>query len=1498
MAGEKILIVEDEGIVARETEYRLKDLGYNICGLAASGAEAIKKADKTRPDVVLMDIMLKGEMDGIEAAEQIHSKFSIPVVYVTAHADETTLQRAKRTEPMGYLLKPFNERELHAAIEIALYKHTTEKTLKDREQLLGTTLKSIGDAVIVTDTGGAVSFMNPGAELLTRWKLKEALGKPVSQVFSVVSESTRTLVQHPVMRALAESIATTARNHILTSRGGRNISVEGTATPIVDEAGNVHGAVLVFRDVTGYRKSDDALRITQHSMDLMAEAVLRLGSDGRVLYANEAATRMLGYTWDDLVWMSMQDLDPTLKGSRWDLHMDRLKEKVGITYEASLRSGKGDPVPVEIRAHYFLFDHGEYVVALLKDIAREKAVRDGRLKEGVYAQGLIDSANVMIIGLDREGAIRTFNREVELATGYSRSSLDGKNLFEVILPISKNVSIWRSFLDWQASRLQLPVTFEAPLATKAGAKRLISWHINETRDDESVTGLVLVGVDVTDQKQMEQQLNVRNEELLSLRRVSELTLKTAAVDEVFQEIADEVASTIDYPFVAVEQYDEERQKMIFRGIKSLIPVPSNMEVPLGETLSGLAIRTGHLLVERAASKRPEYANGFLRKLGISTYICVPVIVNQRVFGALTLGHTEAADVSEQLQHYATAVANQLALFLRLKEPGAGKENGGEKLRQLLHAWPEAIITGAEGTIVSAGAAALKLFGAEHAEEIIGKELLDLVSAEHKKLLEPYLTKGAAERGPLPLTEMTMLALDGAPLDVEVAAGPVGPGDGGGVSIVMHDISKRKLEEKALQGQAEQWRNLVEGEPEGIAILKGGLYVYLNQSCAELFGHGRPEELVGTSVWVTLHPDDADLFGREQVSGRAGSRRFDFRGVRKDGNTFQGEATLIAITHQGAEATYARFSDVAARKRAEHEHNEMEDRFRTSFEVASVPLLILDQDTTILSLNQSCERLLGVRRDEVEGKKKWVELVTAEDAQRAAADARELLKEPHGILDCDYTVVGGDSVVKSVRMSMAPIPGRTESIVSLAKKPEMVEIAEPKEPARDGYRAIFEHVGSPAFVADRNTTIFSVNEEFEKLSALSKEELEGKKSWRDFVVKEDLSGVEEYLKLLVGDPDQAPRRHDLKVLSRDGAIKDVRLTASTIPDSDRFVFTLIDMRERKWAEQAWLESEKKYRHVVDNVQEGIWVLDSEGSTTFVSQRMAEMLKYDSDEMVGKRFFLFSDVKNAERAGQKWERCKQGIKEGYEADFIAKDGKPVHTKLTSAPIFGDADTFRGAMFSVTDISESRATEEKIKASLQEKEVLLRETHHRVKNNLQVVSSLLYLQSKNISDPQMLEVLMESLERVRSIALIHEQLYKSEDLAHVDFKEYLNSLTTNLLQTYGAHSGGVKMKVEIDERVSLTVDKAIPCGLIVNELVSNALRHAFVGRAQGTIFIELRQNEDGTASLVVGDDGTGLPPHVDFKYTPSLGLQLVNTLVNQLGGTMQLTRKGGTVFTVTFS
>ncbi len=164
MTRARVVVVEDEKIVALEIIDRLKSLGYDVPGSASTGEDAIRCADQFRPDLILMDIKLKGPMDGIEAAEQIRAKFGIPVVYLTAYADDDTLQRAKIAEPYGYLLKPFEERELYTNIEMALYRAKMERKVKEHEQHLTTILKSIGDAVIVTDSEGRVTFINDAAE--------------------------------------------------------------------------------------------------------------------------------------------------------------------------------------------------------------------------------------------------------------------------------------------------------------------------------------------------------------------------------------------------------------------------------------------------------------------------------------------------------------------------------------------------------------------------------------------------------------------------------------------------------------------------------------------------------------------------------------------------------------------------------------------------------------------------------------------------------------------------------------------------------------------------------------------------------------------------------------------------------------------------------------------------------------------------------------------------------------------------------------------------------------------------------------------------------------------------------------------------------------------------------------------------------------------------------------------------------------------------------------
>ena len=257
----RILVVEDETIVALDVKDRLTDLGYEVAGVADRGAEALELAASTRPDLVLMDIRLKGEMDGITTAEEIRQRWRIPVIYLTAFSEDSTLQRAKVTEPFGYIIKPFEDREIQSAIEMALYKHQAEERLRDSERRYATTLTSIGDGVIATDPQGAVVFMNPAAEKLTGWSLAEAHGRPLAEVFTIANEQTRQAVEDPVGRVLREGRVVGLANHtILISRDGRETPIDDCAAPIRDDLGTLTGTVLVFQNVSERRQKEAELR--------------------------------------------------------------------------------------------------------------------------------------------------------------------------------------------------------------------------------------------------------------------------------------------------------------------------------------------------------------------------------------------------------------------------------------------------------------------------------------------------------------------------------------------------------------------------------------------------------------------------------------------------------------------------------------------------------------------------------------------------------------------------------------------------------------------------------------------------------------------------------------------------------------------------------------------------------------------------------------------------------------------------------------------------------------------------------------------------------------------------------------------------------------------------------------------------------------------------------------------------------------------------------------
>lgn len=269
----RILVVEDEIVVSEDLQQRLVALGYEVAGAADTADEAIGLAARVRPDVALMDIMLHGRPEGIDAAERLRGEMGIPVIYLTAHSDSATLQRARLTDPEGYIVKPFDDTQLKVAIEMAPLRHEMERKARRVARWLTATFASIGDAVIATDVRGKITLLNPAAEKLTGWNMEQARGKPCGEVVRISNRRTGQAVEDPATLALRQGLVVHLDRHsVLESRNGDVRDVDDSASPIADEDGTILGAVLVLVDATDRLASQNRVdALTREVANLLAE---------------------------------------------------------------------------------------------------------------------------------------------------------------------------------------------------------------------------------------------------------------------------------------------------------------------------------------------------------------------------------------------------------------------------------------------------------------------------------------------------------------------------------------------------------------------------------------------------------------------------------------------------------------------------------------------------------------------------------------------------------------------------------------------------------------------------------------------------------------------------------------------------------------------------------------------------------------------------------------------------------------------------------------------------------------------------------------------------------------------------------------------------------------------------------------------------------------------------------------------------------------------------
>jgi PAS domain S-box-containing protein len=578
--------------------------------------------------------------------------------------------------------------------------------------------------------------------------------------------------------------------------------------------------------------------------------------------------------------------------------------------------------------------------------------------------------------------------------------------------------------------------------------------------------------------------------------------------------------------------------------------------------------------------------------------------------------------------------------------------------------------------------------------------------------------------------------------------------------------------------------------------------------------------------------------------------------------------------------------------------ETEERFSKAFQFSPVAMIISEIDTgRLVDVNAAAEQRLERTREELIGRSAieigmWADPAMREQVIRAVKTEGMAREYP-------VQIVAKSGRVRETLYSGVPITiaGKTLLLSVVTDVTERVHAAKALQESEERYRRLVATVPDMIVLTDLNGTIRLVNEEgFVKRRVIPDLNMVGK-NILDFIAPQDRDRAGRNATARLSKPLGSEEYH---LVLGEASTLDCEINGDVLRDARGtpigMVYVIRDISDRKHAEEVLRTSERRFREVAANSEEFIWEIDLDGVFTYASPIVEAMLGYTPDELVGK--FHFYDLYPAERREQlKKERLGTSLvetdRQGSVDEKERKDGSRIITQSSVAPIRDEVGNVIGVRGSSIDVTIQIQAQEQIKQSLREKEIMLKEIHHRVKNNMQVISSLLSLESQRVTDPHTRELFGESMNRIRTMALVHEKLYRSGSLAAIEFDEFLSSVTTDLQRYYGVP--GVNCRVEA-ERLSLAIDMAIPFGLIANELISNALKHAFAGRVSGDIIVRLRRLPDGPIELSVSDDGVGFPADVDFHSLTSMGMTLINALTSQIDGTMRMTRDGGTQFILT--
>ncbi|MCD6454635.1 MAG: PAS domain S-box protein [Candidatus Aminicenantes bacterium] len=725
-----------------------------------------------------------------------------------------------------------------------------------------------------------------------------------------------------------------------------------------------------------------------------------------------------------------------------------------------------------------------------------------------------------------------------------------------------------------------------------------------------------------------------------------------------------------------------------------------------------------------------------------------------------------------------------------------------------------------------------------------------------------------------------------------------------IKKLVEEITEHRQELKKVQEAFERYKTLFENIPVGIyRSTPDGKILKANFAMARMFGYDDPEELMKAGSYA-LYQDPKERDKLKEKAKALDVNEFEIPMKRKDGSIIWVRGQEKVIRDENGEVLFydGFLEDITAQKKAEQEAEEVKKVMRDLTEKSDVGFYLV-QDGVFKYVNERLAEIFGYDVDELLEKKGPEDLTHPEDwpwisktiIRRLSGKVKFSHNEFRGIKK-DGSVIyvssfGNQTVYNGKPAIVGSLLDMTE------RKNQEIELKEREEL----YRVIIEATHDGIYIYRRDRFLF-VNDRICEITGYSKEELY-KINIFELIHPDDRERIKSYAR----DRERGkavPFRYNAKILTKHGEVRigEFSVRAVQYKGKHAVISFVRDVTERINLMNRIKEEKDRAERYIDVSGNLILVLDREGKIRLVNKEGCKILQCEKEEIIGEDWIeRFIPPENREKVIEVFKNIVNGnIREfsQYENPIITAKGNKRIILWRNSIITDEKGNIREVISSGADITELKNTEEKLKNLIEEKDILLRELHHRVKNNLQIVTSLLRLQLRRIKDPRLQHVLKESEDRIVSIVLIHEKFYMSENLKEIRFEEYVKSLIKTIYRSHNVSEKKVRLKIEGD-KLTLPIDAAIPAGLIINELVTNALKYAFPGDLKGSLEIRMSSDERDWVEIYVRDDGVGLPDSVDFDHPESLGFKLVKILAEgQLGGEVELVRKKkGTEFRIKF-